>query len=99
MTLDVIVVKVFLFMLPFSMEAANCLNPHYDGKHENIGFVWQWYADDFQVAERRKWKEPKRYTLRYHDSDDNYIERLMRKRYWKIKNKKIQEELAELDKD
>ncbi len=39
MTLDVIVVKVFLFMLPFSMEAANCLNPHYDGKHENIGFV------------------------------------------------------------
>ena len=39
MTLDVIVVKVFLFLLPFSMEAANCLNPYYNGEYENIGFV------------------------------------------------------------
>ena len=96
MTLDVIVVKVFLIMLPFSMEAANCLNPHYNGEYENVGFVWQWYADDFQVAERRIWKEPKRYTLKYYDENDNYIERLMRKRYWKIKNKKNMEALYEI---
>jgi hypothetical protein len=39
MTLDVILVKAFLVMLPISMEAANCLNPHYDGEYENIGLI------------------------------------------------------------
>ena len=95
MTLDVILVKAFLVMLPISMEAANCLNPHYDGEYENIGLIWQWYADDFQVAERRIWKEPKRYTLKYFDKDDNYVERLMRKRYWKIREQKVKEQYEE----
>ena len=95
MTLDIILVKVFLVMLPVSMEAANCLNPHYDGEYENIGLIWQWYKDDFQVVERRGWKDPKRYTLKYYDKDDNYVERLMRKRYWKIREQKVKEQYEE----
>ena len=95
MTLDIILVKVFLVMLPVSMEAANCLNPHYDGKYENIGLIWQWYENDFQVAERSVWKDPKRYTLKYHDSEDNYFERVFRKRYWKKKHKEELKKLSE----
>ena len=88
-----VVVCVFLVGAPIGLELSNCMNPYYEGDHENIGLMWQWEKDDFQVAERRGWKDPKRYTLKYHDSEDNYFERVFRKRYWKKKHK---EELKKL---
>ena len=91
--IDTIVTVIFLTTLPIGVELSNCMNPHYDGEHENLGLLWQWEKEDFQVRERRIWKEPKVYTLNLYDSDDNYFERKFRKRYWKKKNKEEMEKL------
>ena len=92
--IDTIITVIFLTTLPIGFELSNCMNPHYDGEHENLGILWQWEKEDFQVAERRIWKEPKRYTLKYHDIEDNYFERMFRKKYWK---KKHSEELKKIN--
>ena len=91
--IDTIVTVIFLLTLPIGFEMANCVNPYYNGEHENLGILWQWEKEDFQVVERRIWKEPKRYTLKYYDADDNFIERRVRKKYWKKKHKEEMEKL------
>ena len=44
--------------------------------------------------ERRIWKEPKIYTLRYFAGDDNYFERTFRRRYWKKKEEAFLKQFA-----
>ena len=74
------------------------MNPYYDGDHENIGLMWQWYADDFQVSERRWIKETKKYSLKYYDKNDNYFERYYRKKYHERKYKKFLKDFEKDDK-
>ena len=69
-------------VVAFSADVVNCMNPYYNGEHENIGmFFCSWEEEDFYYRNGR-------YILHKTDSDDNWIERKMRKRYWKKRNKK-----------
>ena len=65
-----------------STDVWNCMYPYYNGEHENIGmFFCSWEEEDFYYRNGR-------YILHKTDSDDNWIEKGMRKRYWKKRNKK-----------
>ena len=37
--IDTIVTVIFLTTLPIGFELSNCMNPHYDGEHENLGLL------------------------------------------------------------
>ena len=37
--IDTIVTVIFLLTLPIGFEMANCVNPYYDGEHENLGVL------------------------------------------------------------
>ena len=39
MPIDYYITLIFLTTLPIGFELSNCMNPYYDGEHENIGFV------------------------------------------------------------
>ena len=60
--------------------------------------MWQWYADDFQVIKRRWITEDKTYSLKYYDPDDNYFERIYRKKYHERKYKKFLKDFEKDDK-
>ena len=96
MPTDIYITIIFLATFPIGIELSNCANPYYDGEHENVGLLWQWNKEEFQVAERRTLKEPKKYTLKYYNSDDNFLERKFRKRYWKKKHKKELKKINEI---
>ena len=57
-------------------ETMNCLQPHYIGNHENMGFVCEWPKETFYL-------EDGKYVLYEEDPEDNWIERKVRKKYWR----------------
>ena len=64
-------------VVAFSADVVNCMNPYYNGEYENIGmFFCSWEEEDFYYKDGR-------YILHKTDSDDNWIEKRMRKRYWR----------------
>ena len=64
-----------------SADVWNCMYPYYNGEHENIGmFFCSWEEEDFYYRNGR-------YILHKTYSDDNWIEKRMRKRYWRRRNK------------
>jgi hypothetical protein len=65
-------------VVAFSADVVNCMNPYYNGEHENIGMFipCSWEEEDFYYKNGR-------YILHKTDSDDNWIEKRMRKRYWR----------------
>jgi len=64
-------------------EGLNCYYPMHDGEYENSGMVCQWKHDSFYYD-----KKEEKWILFPEDPDDNFIEREMRKRYWKKKQEK-----------
>ena len=62
-----------------SADVVNCMNPYYNGEYENIGMFipCSWEEEDFYYKDGR-------YILHKTNSDDNWIEKKMRKRYWRI---------------
>ncbi len=37
--IDTIITVIFLATLPIGFELSNCMNPYYDGEHENLGLL------------------------------------------------------------
>ena len=62
-----------------SGEIINCLQPHYDGHSQNKAKVCQWSEDKFYYQNGE-------YILYREDSSDNWIEKKIRKRYWRKRN-------------
>jgi hypothetical protein len=62
-----------------SADVVNCMYPYYNGEYENIGMFipCSWEEEDFYYKDGR-------YILHKTNSDDNWIEKRMRKRYWRI---------------
>ena len=59
-------------------EGLNCMYPYHDGEIDNEGMVCQWEHETFYYDEKEdKW------ILFPEDSNDNCIEKEVRKRYWK----------------
>ena len=59
-------------------EGLNCMYPYHDGEIDNEGMVCQWEHETFYYDEKEdKW------ILFPEDSNDNCIEKEIRKRYWK----------------
>ncbi len=69
-------------VVAFSADVVNCMNPYYNGEHENKGMFipCSWEEEDFYYKNGR-------YILHKTDSNDNWIEKRMRKRYWRRRNK------------
>ena len=57
-------------------ETMNCIQPRYDEEYQNKAVVCKWSEDTFYY-------ENDEYILYREDSSDNWIEKKMRKRYWK----------------
>ncbi len=66
---------MFVYFI-ISGETINCLQPHYNGRYQNKAKVCQWSEDKFYYRDGE-------YILYREDSSDNWIEKKMRKRYWK----------------
>ena len=63
-------------------EGLNCIYPYHDGEMDNAGMVCQWEHETFYYDEKEdKW------ILFPEDSNDNCIEKEIRKRYWKKREK------------
>ena len=63
-------------------EGLNCMYPYHDGEIDNEGMVCQWEHETFYYDEKEdKW------ILFPEDSNDNCIEKEIRKRYWKKREK------------
>ena len=59
-------------------EGLNCSYPLHDGDYENSGMICQWEHDDFYYdSDSCKW------VLKKIDEDDNWVEAISRKKYWK----------------
>ena len=59
-------------------EGLNCMYQYHDGEIDNEGMVCQWEHETFYYDEKEdKW------ILFPEDSNDNCIEKEIRKRYWK----------------
>ena len=59
-------------------EGLNCIYPYHDGEINNEGMICQWEHETFYYDEKEdKW------ILFPEDSNDNCIEKEIRKRYWK----------------
>ena len=69
---------VFVYFV-IMIETMNCLQPHYIGNHENMGFVCEWPKETFYL-------EDGKYVLYEEDPEDNWIEKIVRKRYWRKRN-------------
>ena len=77
MATDIVIAGGIVFVyFVIMIETMNCLQPHYIGNHENMGFVCEWPKETFYL-------EDGKYVLHKKDSEDNWIERKIRKRYWK----------------
>ena len=64
-------------------EGLNCYFPYHDGEVDNEGMICQWEHETFYYDENtEKW------VLKKEDNDDSSIEKEMRKRYWKRREKK-----------
>ena len=62
-------------------EGINCSYPMHDGEYENTGIVCQWEHEDFFYDEKeREW------ILLPEDSNDNWFEDKVRKKYWEKRN-------------
>ena len=66
---------MFVYFI-ISGETINCLQPHYDGHSQNKAKVCQWSEDKFYYQDGE-------YILYREDSSDNWIEKKIRKKYWK----------------
>jgi hypothetical protein len=68
-------------VVAFSADVWNCMYPYYNGEHENTGMFipCSWEEEDFYYKNGR-------YILHKTDSYDNWIEKRMRKRYWRRRN-------------
>ena len=63
-------------------EGLNCIYPYHDGEINNEGMICQWEHETFYYDEKEdKW------ILFPEDSNDNCIEKEIRKRYWKKREK------------
>ena len=86
---DLIVSGGIMFVLfTITGETINCLQPYYDGEYQSKCFVCQWTADTFYYENG----EYILYDALLNDPDasfikDNWIEKKMRKRYWKKRDK------------
>ena len=86
---DLIIASGIMFVLfTITGETINCLHPYYDGKYQNKAMVCQWTADTFYYENG----EYILYDASLNDPDvsfikDNWIEKKMRKRYWKKRDK------------
>ena len=64
-------------------EGLNCMYPYYDGEEANEGITCQWQEETFYYdSESDEW------ILRKEDVNDNCIEAMSRKRYWKKRGEK-----------
>ena len=70
-------------------DGLNCMYPYHDGEHNNIGLMCQWDGDTFYYDE-----ECDEWVLKEEDKDDNWFEKMARKRYWKRRDS-MQEGLLE----
>ena len=79
----------FISWLLYSMlmvslgDGLNCIYPYYDGEEANEGITCQWQEETFYYdSESDEW------ILRKEDVNDNCIEAMSRKRYWKKRGEK-----------
>ena len=63
-------------------EGLNCIYPYHDGEMDNAGMVCQWEHETFYYDE-----ESDKWILKEKNIDDNCIEKEIRKRYWKKREK------------
>ena len=76
-TEDIIISSGIMYVyFIISGETINCLQPYYDGHYQNTAKICQWSEDKFYY-------EDGKYILYKEDPDDNWIERKVRKRYWR----------------
>ena len=74
-------------------ETINCSLPYYDGEHINRGMVCQWTPDNFErytliTKNYEGYRVIEKVWLLKRDYDkDNYVEKIVRKAYWKRKDK------------
>ena len=79
-----------MVIIPLTFEVTNCALPTLQEEHGNIGVVCKWTEDNFEqnfylnkddndptTVPEYKWEMKKEY------SKDNFIEKQVRKQYWK----------------
>ena len=62
-------------------EALNCRYARYDRDYDSEGMVCQWEHETFYYDE-----ESDKWILKEENIDDNCIEKIVRKKYWKKRN-------------
>ena len=67
-------------LIIFIGEGLNCYYPYHNGDIDNEGMVCQWEQDTFYYDE-----DTDEWILKEEDEDDNMIEAISRKNYWKGK--------------
>ena len=72
---------IMLVYFIITVETMNCIQPYHDGEDRGEAFVCNWSADTFYYDDYEG-----KYILYEEDSEDNWIERKMRKRYWRKRN-------------
>jgi len=84
------IMEILLFILviaPTSFETANCLLPAIQEEHGNTGIVCNWTEDNFEknfYLNIGNTKPPEyRWEMKREYSKDNFIERAVRREYWK----------------
>ena len=79
MSMDIVISgAIMLVYFIITVETMNCIQPYHDGEDRGEAFVCNWSADTFYYDDYEE-----KYLLYEEDSEDNWIERKMRKRYWK----------------
>ena len=82
MTTDIVIAgAIMMVYFTIMVETMNCIQPYYDGEDRGEAFVCNWSADTFYYDDYEE-----KYLLYEEDSEDNWIEKKMRKRYWRRRN-------------
>ena len=76
-----------MVIAPLTFEISNCLLPTAQNKYENTGVVCNWTDDNFEknfYGNIGDIKPPEyRWELKREYLNDNFIEKWVRKQYWK----------------
>ena len=69
-------------LIIFIGEGLNCYYPYHNGDIDNEGMVCQWEQDTFYYDE-----DTDEWILKQEDENDNMIEAISRRNYWKKKTR------------
>ena len=76
-----------MVIAPLTFETTNCLLPHCQQEHGNVGVVCTWTEDDFETnfyLNKGTGKSPEyKWELKKEYDKDNIVEKWVRKQYWK----------------